>query len=401
MSSLQNRIVELNECIKKHLVCESPQWSDACELRESSDFGCGLYATRDIKQDEVLFYDKPLMLGPSGNHHEPICCVVCYKLFSTPLMCPNECGLPLCISIECSEIHQAECQLFREWQPKNPRQVSFRRLKALFVIRGLFLSDTQKKFLGSLQRNYTNIKKDINFIDEFEHFPVDKTIVDELRASAASIHTNAFMLLYRVVDTRHVNVRGFYPIVSLMNHNCLPNIRRDIDKTFRYKIAAARPIQCGEQLFISYTQLLWATNSRRLQILISKQFLCTCPRCLDPLERGTHLSAIRCENKQCRGILLPIVPLNFRSDAKCSVCQQICESKRFLRVHEVVSTMVKNCSTTQGSFDLDTILRLMQSKLGAIVPECSQYIIELKLEAIWKHAAATSEGIFAINIITL
>lgn len=395
MSSQKNRIEVLNECISKHLDCKSREWSDACGLCESSDFGCGLYATRDIDQDEVLFVDNPLLLGPSGNQKEPVCCVVCYKHFGSdakPLMCPHECGLPLCTSNECAGLHQVECQLFREWQPKNPHQLSFRRLKALFVIRGLFLSEAQKRFFSALQCNYTNIKNDISFCAEFEHFATDATVVDELRASAATIHTNAFMVLYRVVDVAHVNVRAFYPIVGLLNHNCLPNIRRDIDKSFGCKITAARPIQRGEQLFTSYTQLLWATHSRRLQVLISKQFLCTCARCLDPLECGTHLSAIRCEDKQCAGVVLPIVPLDFRSDAKCTECQRVCENRRFLRVHDVVSAMVKNCSAA-GPFDLDATVRMMQSKLSGIVPECSQYVVELKLETIWKHSPTTLEGI--------
>lgn len=396
MSGAENRFKDLNESIIQHLGCTSSNWSDACELREISGFGCGVFATRDIDQDEVLFYDRPLMLGPSGNPQEPICCVNCYKILEgdiTSYMCPNQCGLMLCKSNTCIENHKNECELFREWQPKNPNQISYRRLKALFVIRGLFLSESQKKFFNLLQKNYAVGKKDIYFTGEFDNFPTDKLIVDELRASSVAIHTNAFMLLYRIVDTVHLNVRGFYPVVCLMNHNCVPNIRRDIDNNFRYKVASSRPIKKGEQIYISYTQLLWGTNSRRLQIMISKQFLCTCPRCLDVNECGTNLSAIRCQNKDCTGFVLPIVPLDFRSDAKCGQCEQMCENKRFLRVHEVVSTMVKNGSAT---LDFAAVIHFMQTKLAFVVPECSQYVMELKLETIWKHSPTTYEGKFGV-----
>lgn len=395
IGSSENRIQELNECIKEHLDCTTPQWSDACELRESSEFGCGLFAIRDIEPDEILFCDKALMLGPSGNQHEPMCCVVCYKLLESDItskMCRNECGLILCESQNCSENHQNECKLFREWQPKNPIQISFRRLKALFVIRGLFLRDSQKHFFALLQKNYTNLKKDIFFADEFDNFPTENAILDELRASSAAVHTNAFMLLYRIIDSVHVNVRGFYPVLSLLNHNCVPNSRHDIDNNFRYKIAATKPIKKDEQIFNSYTQLLWATNSRRLQILISKQFLCICSRCMDPNEHGTNLSAIRCQNTNCPGIVLPIQPLDFRSDAKCTRCEQLCESKRFLRIHEVVAAMCKNWLAT--TIDLAAIVQLMETRLSVIVPACSQYVVEMKLNAIWKYAAESFEGRF-------
>lgn len=241
-----------------------------------------------------------------------------------------------------------------------------------------------------MQKNYTNIKKDIYFESEFQQFPQDAKIINELRASSAAVHTNAFMILYRANDSINVNVRGFYPIAGLMNHNCVPNTRHDVDEKFSFRVSATRLIKKDEEIFTSYSQLLWSTNSRRMQNLISKQFLCTCKRCIDPTECGTNLSAIRCQNKACCGIVFPIESINFRSNVKCTVCETIYDNNRYLQVNEIAGSMVK--SFLASTFDLSKMIEFMKTKLSIIVPDYSQFIIQLKLDAIFKIEPATYQG---------
>lgn len=391
MSSMQNRIKDLSDCIKEHL---GGTTLNSCELRGTNDFGCGLFATRDIQIDEILYEEKPLMLGPSGNLHAAICCVVCYKsIESDPkeCLCSKKCGMVLCASNECYEKHKIECELLQTWHPKNPDEISSKRLKALVIIRGLFLSEKQSKFYNFMQKNYTNIKKDIYFECEFQQFPQDAKIINELRTLSAAVHTNAFMILYRAKDSINVNVRGFYPITGLMNHNCVPNTRHDVDEKFSFRISATRLIKKDEEIVTSYSQLLWSTNSRRMQNLISKQFLCRCKRCIDPTECGTNLSAIRCQNKACCGIVLPIESINFRSNVKCTVCATIYDNNRYLKVNEIAGSMVK--SFLSSTFDLSKMTEFMESKLSIIVPDYSQFIIQLKLDAIFKIEPTTYQGI--------
>jgi len=54
-----------------------------------------------------------------------------------------------------------------------------------------------------------------------------------------------------------------------------------------------------------YTNALWGTRERRAHLLSTKYFKCTCKRCSDATELGTHFSTIVC--KVCS---IPILSLH-------------------------------------------------------------------------------------------
>lgn len=62
----------------------------------------------------------------------------------------------------------------------------------------------------------------------------------------------------------------------------------------------------------------------------------------DKTEGGTNISAIKCKNKTCTGLVLPINSLDFRSTAKCDKCDSLVEYKQFLQIQNTGSNMVKN-----------------------------------------------------------
>lgn len=388
----QYRINELNECVRNHVVDVST-WLNSCELRLSSEFGCGVFASRDIKANEILFADRPLLLGPTGNKSEPIVCVVCYEKIgnnSVSHLSAKQCGLVLCGRSVCAEKHESECQYIQKWKPLNPHEFSFTKAKALFVIRSLFLNEEQKKFLNLMQKNYISLKNEIYFDGEFENFPQDNETLECLRAASAAINTNAFKVLYSSSESEDISVRGFYPIMSLVNHNCLPNVRHDIDNKFVSRVFATRLIKKDEQIFMSYSQLLWGTNSRRMHMMMSKQFLCACDRCADPTENSTYLSAICCPENSCDGFVLPIEPINFKSNAKCNCCGKICERKRFVQTQEMSASMIRGFLSSH--FTVSDLNNFIKARLRKILPDTSQFVVESKLKAVWKCETTNSEG---------
>ncbi|XP_055304034.1 SET domain-containing protein SmydA-8 [Sitodiplosis mosellana] len=396
MIDSENRINELNTCIQHH-VDDVSTWLKSCELRVSSNCGCGVFATRDIEPNELLFGDKPLILGPTGNKMDTIVCVMCYERIGhdvTSHLCSNRCGLVLCGESACAERHKNECELLQNWKPKNPNELSFTRLKAMLIIRSLILNVEHKKFLGLMQKNYTSWTNEIYFDKEFDNFPRDKETVAVIRDASAAINANAFMILYRSDNCGDVNVRSFYPIMSLINHNCVPNARHDIDSEFVNRIFAARPIKKGEQIFISYAQILWGTPSRRMFTAISKQFQCTCERCADPTEKSTYLSAIRCVDKSCNGMVLPL-ELSFKTEGKCNVCGKICDNKRLLQTQDMSAAITKNF--LNQNFTISDLKHFMEGRLYKLVPECNQFVVEAKLKAIWKCDGMSFEDLSSIK----
>lgn len=395
MSKCEKRIKELNECIKYHIE-DIKIWSSSCELRVSNN-GCGVFAIRDIEPNELLFGDKPLIVGPTGNKDEPVVCAVCFKLIENDLnsfLCAGNCGLIICGRENCIKQHENECKLLQKWKPKTPNNLSFIITKAMLVIRSLFLSDEMKKFLELMQKNYKTNRSEIYFDHEFEQFPEDKETIAYLSAASAAIDTNAFKVLYRSSSAGDICVRGLYPFMGLINHNCLPNTRHDVDENLVSHVYAAQPIKKDEQISISYSQLLWGTSSRLMHMMVTKQFLCTCNRCKDPTEYSTYLSAIRCQDTNCSGYLLLIEPINFQSDAKCNLCERVCERKQFLQMQEMFARITRHF--VNANFTLAELNQFIESRLYKNLPDCNQFVVQAKLKAIWKCESENLEGLLYI-----
>lgn len=73
-----------------------------------------------------------------------------------------------------------------------------------------------------------------------------------------------------------------------------------------------------------YSHALWGTSARRQHLKDAKYFACKCPRCSDPTELGTYLSALRCLGdgmNPCDGIHLPEDPLDDETEWACSKCK--------------------------------------------------------------------------------
>jgi len=73
-------------------------------------------------------------------------------------------------------------------------------------------------------------------------------------------------------------------------------------------VRAAVDIPKGEELHSSYTYSLWPTLVRREFLRESKYFECTCPRCADPTELGTHMSSLKCQRCD-NGVIIATNPL--------------------------------------------------------------------------------------------
>lgn len=105
-----------------------------------------------------------------------------------------------------------------------------------------------------------------------------------MRRICGVFNTNSFeVVVARNEDS--TSLRGLYPMGSLQNHCCVPNTRHHFDDQQRLQVSAALPITAGEELTMSYTDLLWDTSSRRQFLRATKHFSCECSRCSDPSVR--------------------------------------------------------------------------------------------------------------------
>lgn len=354
----------------------------------------GIFATRDIDVNEVILKDIPLVVGPSDPSNGPTC-VVCLKKVELDCLCSNGCSLSLCERCANSEKHKIECDILRNWRPKDPKKLSTNSMRTLAAIRGLALNSDSFELIDVMQQNLSHeIDKElINLKNEFEHFPSDPLIIKRLRRIIAAIRTNAFKFQMNIEmeSDDQLTAYGLYPLCGFLNHKCTPNTRRIVNTNFIQSVIAARKISKGVEIFTTYTQLVWCTNIRRMHLAMTKQFLCTCERCSDRTENGSFLNAMKCPSKQCtNGITLPIDSLDFASDWICMSCKETAASRIILKSQDFAASLMRAFWQTRRSHaDFNDFL---EKRLKKLVPECSQYVTEMKLSFIWKFKCMEMVG---------
>ncbi|EFN87850.1 Protein msta, isoform B [Harpegnathos saltator] len=299
---------------------ESRSW----RIERSPLGGRGMFAMRDIQPGELIFMDVPLLLGPRCHSKYLPMCVVCYKNDCPLFPCDHGCGLPIC-STKCenSLMHaRAECRILRELEPTCGSTWSKDLLLTVVLIRALALSSEQRRLLFAfechlnLAPNYEIdlLKRNITHLPDEEQLALMKRI-------CGIFNTNSFEVVAVRDKDRVVSLRGIYPIGALQNHCCVPNTRHHFDDQQRLYMSAALPIAAGQEITMSYTDLLWDTRSRRCFLRVTKHFSCDCNRCSDPLEFGSQLGALLCAKENCPGHLLPCDSLSYESSWTCSECQ--------------------------------------------------------------------------------
>lgn len=379
--SNSNEIFSLTTEISHHLREKQIFTNNSWKISNSNLGGRGIFATRDIEINEIIFCDSSLIVGPRINQNDRPICIVCYKnIKSLNEICRRGCSLPVCENCVENEKHFKECDIIRSWKPKFPNKISFSILKALTSIRSLILTEREQFLLKQLQgnENFNQMNEVTTIRDEFENFPENTTLMCH---ALNVLNTNAFEVIIDAEGESNVSLRGLYPLSSLMNHNCSPNTRNSFDKNKFMIITATRRIKMGEEIFTSYAQLLWGTPYRRAFLSKTKHFLCQCGRCSDPTEMGTFMAAVPCADESCRGKMIQRNSLSFIAPWSCDVCQTIKDNNSISRIQNIISSMIGGQMRGQS---IENVLNYCRYTLPSLLPKFSQFTVEIKLFVIWK-----------------
>lgn len=111
------------------------------------------------------------------------------------------------------------------------------------------------------------------------------------------------MRLFAVQGERRLRGSGIYPLASLLNHDCLPNLARFDD--FEGKASREQPgntaiafralhdIPKGEELTTSYFPLTLDYSERQQRCKALYGFQCLCLRCQVSLSRCEAISVLK------------------------------------------------------------------------------------------------------------
>lgn len=184
-------------------------------LETSAIGGRGVFATRDIAVNEVIFRDRPLIIGPRSAKVEFPSCVLCHQRLTKADVCRKGCGLSVCPREECqgNEEHRKECEMIAAWELKNSEEVSMNTLRSLTTIRGLLLEGNDKALIQMLQGNPSpQIFAEIEtMVNEMKNFP--KELKVPLYHICAVLNTNAFETrLSKEVNVEDESLRGLLRI---------------------------------------------------------------------------------------------------------------------------------------------------------------------------------------------
>merc|ERR1719323_2487263 len=104
---------------------------------------------------------------------------------------------------------------------------------------------------------------------------------------------------------------------------------------------------------------------------MSKCFWCQCPRCADPTEFGTYISALVCS--KCGGKMLHSNPLDQDAPFRCEKCAHTLEAKQIRDGHDRLTGELKTIDRS-NPMNLEQFLQ----KYATVIPETHQLSREIQ-----------------------
>lgn len=210
------------------------------------------------------------------------------------------------------------------------------------------------------QRCGTNVHEvtQVNVVDFMSQYLKITTFEDEeIHKICGIIDVNGF-------EIPGPNIVGLYGKACLLEHNCIPNTTRTFDIQLNIIIRASVKIPKGSHISTSYTEPMWGTANRQLHLSTTKYFTCSCERCLDPTELGTHLSSLRCT--QCKEGFLLSFPSPFKPEIwacdSCSATLNVDYVDDFLKhLGEKLITLKNNSLNSSEAFLKSTAAKLSEN----------------------------------------
>lgn len=297
------------------------------------DKGRSLLAARDFYPGEVIISQEPYLCVPNNSLTESRCdgcfsksnlkkCSACHVVWY--------CGSS-CQKLEW-KLHRLECQLLAKLDKERRKSVTptIRMMVKLYLRRKLqngnvipvtamdnynlvealvsHMSDIDEKQLLL----YAQMANLVNLILQLPNIDI-KEIAENFSKFACNAHTICDSEL-RSLGT------GLYPVISIINHSCLPNAVL----VFEGRLAVVRAVQHipkDSEVSISYVETAASTITRQKTLKEQYLFTCICVRCnklgqYDDIQESAILEGYRCRDNGCSGFLLR------ESDEKGFVCQQ-------------------------------------------------------------------------------
>ncbi|KAG3173543.1 hypothetical protein PI124_g1302 [Phytophthora idaei] len=177
--------------------------------------------------------------------------------------------------------------------------------------------------------------------DKQEQIPSFEKLQNDLEAKILKlfgrVNCNAFSIANDVTNEA-VGI-GLFPEGALFNHDCDPNCVVSF-KGREMKVHVVKDVEVGQELTVSYIELLQSTEKRRMELKDSYFFDCQCTRCLAAMKEETtndwYLDGLECSNKEC---LDGVVVLDDVDHAVCKICGTARDSEEIATYERELKTI--------------------------------------------------------------
>lgn len=377
---------------KKEDIEIAPNTQPGCPIGINMTPGAGreMIALRDIVAGEVLIREPYLLITPKLG--APPCCLDCLKLLGDkPTEVCDDCGAPRCSPrCEGKGHSKMECKIMsriglkQHWAEGKDAGNLLKQVNAITTpLRTLLLvmdNDEMGSLVSTLESNVDRrdiIKdtweterkvdtKDLLATRDIGVKMIAKQLSSALKILGVNVNESMVLRVCGIFDTNAFEViahketdgraRVIFPFISMMNHSCSSNTTHHYRNNCMF-IRASQNIAKGEPVTCSYTHNLWGSMQRRKHLLLTKLFLCICPRCMDRSELGTHASSVKCQ-KCHAGLMVP--PENPKAVWNCDSCNTTTKAQT---VDAVVNLAEKNCGKLSEKTDYDRDVGSLKERL--------------------------------------
>ncbi|KAK6246152.1 hypothetical protein SCA6_009242 [Theobroma cacao] len=356
-----------------------------------------LFATRDFIPGEVIMREEPYVCIPTCSDL-PVC-QRCFKSGRALLKCAS-CNMVWYCDAECQrldwKLHKLECRAISRLEKKWRELVTpeIRLLVKLLIRRKL---QCEKAIPTTPIDNFSLVEA---MIAHRYNMETEKVVAFEMKAEIVKqmlqqprfnldeavntfckISCNAHAIVD--IDMEPLGT-GLYPVMSIINHSCLPNAVL----VFEGKLAVLRallPVGKGDEVLISYIDLCQTTRDRWDDLNAKYHFICSCRRCckFDKID-DQILDALRCKHGKCDGFLVDKHGFYSRDlKLECSKCGHVRTSEAEKRAKKKLEPLLDRAGSYLDNLNyegaLSTYKKIEAATLDLFHPSSLSVMLVRKL----------------------
>lgn len=332
------------------------------KICQNEEVGRHVVAVRDISPLELVLVDNPAVVGPK-QFITPVC-LACLEPVTGEFSCPS-CQFPMCSSIcSSSSIHSSnECSVFPPCPPIQDYKSLQPQFECVTPLRLLLLSKRDPDLWSELNLLMDHVE-DRKMVDP-EGMERERRTIEWILLQGCKLGEQGFtsqevwrcvgLLGTNAITAQNKNGRAIYPTFSFISHSCANNSRIVVDKDNSMKVYSQDSILAGQEITITYINLLNDTTERR-DLLKAWHFTCSCSRCLDATELGSFIGALKCQN---------------------------CPNGFWIKYGKIWKC--NGCSTNLKARDVEEILTITTNLLGTETQSIKKHETFLEKTRMWLH----------------